>query len=201
MRVKQTSGSGWSFRGHEGVSTATFSRCGLYRYELRRVWRPEKRTMVFVGLNPSTADESTDDPTIRRILGFADDWGYGTLVMLNVFAFRSTDPKALHDRAARRREVIGPENDATIRSTFAAHRRDKLVIGWGAHGLLLDRGRDVAAMASSLHARPECLGLTQSGQPKHPLYLAASTKPVRYRAAEPTFSLRIRHARGSATAT
>ena len=161
--------------------------------------------MVFVGLNPSTADESTDDPTIRRILGFADDWGFGTLVMLNVFAFRSTDPKALHERAARtpgpKSEVIGPENDATIRSTFERHRRDKLVIGWGAHGVLLERGRDVAAMAISLHARPECLGLTQSGEPKHPLYLAASTKAMRYRAAEPTFSLRIRQARATSPAT
>jgi hypothetical protein len=201
QRVERTNGSGWRFRGHEGVSTAAFSPCGLYRYELRRVWKAHKRTMVFVGLNPSTADESTDDPTIRRILGFADDWGYGTLVMLNVFAFRSTDPKALHERAARGRDVIGSQNDATIRSTFAAHRRDKLVIGWGAHGVLLERGRDVAAMAMSVHPRPECLGLTQSGQPKHPLYLAASTKAVRYRAAESTFSLGIRQARGSASTT
>lgn len=170
----------WRFRDYEGTCSATFSPCRKYRYELRRTWKPRARVMVFVGLNPSTADERTEDPTIRRILGFADDWGFGMLVMLNVFAFRSTDPKVLHDRAARGREVIGPENDETIRRIFEVHRKDKLVIGWGANGTLLERGRDVASMARALHRRPECFGLTQNGQPKHPLYLAASTKPARY---------------------
>jgi hypothetical protein len=173
-------GTGWSFRGHEGVSTATFSSCGLYRYELRRVWKSKERTMVFVGLNPSTADESTDDPTIRRILGFADDWGFGTLVMLNAFAFRATDPKALHVRAACGHEVIGAGNDAAIARAFETNRAGKLVVGWGMHGALLDRGGHVAEMARTLHGRPQCLGTTGSGQPKHPLYLAASTRAVRY---------------------
>ena len=136
--------------------------------------------MVFVGLNPSTADESTDDPTIRRILGFADDWGFGTLVMLNAFAFRSTDPKALHVRAARRHEVVGVENDATIARAFEANRNGKLVVGWGAHGSLLGRGRHVAEMARTIHGRPQCLGRTGSGEPRHPLYLAASTRAVLY---------------------
>ncbi|MDB4935170.1 MAG: hypothetical protein JWP87_2142 [Labilithrix sp.] len=180
--MKSVTGKGWRFRDHDGVSSATFSPCGQFRYELRRVWKPKARAMVFVGLNPSTADESTDDPTIRRILGFADDWGFGTLVMLNAFAYRSTDPKALHTRASCSREVIGPENDPTMRRTFETHRRDKLVIGWGAHGILLERGRDVASIALSVHSRPECFGLTQNGQPKHPLYLAASTKAQRYAA-------------------
>jgi hypothetical protein len=175
-------GSGWHFRDHDGLSSATFSPCGEYRYELRRVWKPTARTMVFVGLNPSTADERTDDPTIRRILGFADDWGFGSLVMLNAFAYRSTDPKALHSRSARRREVIGPDNDSTLRRILATHRRDKLVLGWGANGTLLERGRDVASLALSVHRRPECFGLTQNGEPKHPLYLAASSRPSRYRA-------------------
>jgi hypothetical protein len=173
-------GTGWRFRAYEGTSTATFSPCGLYRYELRRIWKPRAKVMVFVGLNPSTADENTDDPTIRRILGFADDWGFGTLVMLNAFAFRSTDPKALHVRAARLREIVGPANDETIRRTFEEHRRTKLVMGWGAHGTLLDRGRDLSRLALDVHRRPECFGLTQNGQPKHPLYLAAKTTPVRY---------------------
>lgn len=180
MSVAAVAGTRWRFRDYQGVSTATFSPCMLHRYELRRVWKPKARVMVFVGLNPSTADENTDDPTIRRILGFADDWGFGTLVMLNAFAFRSTDPKALHARAARGREVIGPDNDEAIRSTFEEHRGTKLVMGWGAHGTLLERGRDVARMALAVHGRPECFGLTQNGQPKHPLYLAATTRPVRF---------------------
>ena len=178
--MSEVAGAGWRFRDHEGASTATFSRCGLYRYELRRVWRPGMRTMVFVGLNPSTADESTDDPTIRRILGFADDWGFGTLVMLNAFAFRSTDPKALHARAARGREVVGPQNDATLARTFEAHRDGKLVVGWGAHGVLLERGRRVGELACAIHGRPQCLGRTGSGEPKHPLYLARTTRAIRY---------------------
>ena len=178
--VTDVLGTGWRFRGNEGVSTAKFSPCGVYRYELRREWNAKRRTMVFVGLNPSTADENKDDPTIRRILGFADDWGFGTLVMLNVFAFRSTDPKALHVRAARRREVVGPDNDATIAQAFEANRNGKLVVGWGMHGTLLERGRRVAEMARAIHGRPQCLGRTESGEPKHPLYLAATTRPVRY---------------------
>jgi hypothetical protein len=178
--VPDVVGIGWRFRGHEGISTARFSPCGLYRYALRREWNTKRGTMVFVGLNPSTADESTDDPTIRRILGFADDWGYGSLVMLNAFAFRSTDPKALHTRAARRREVVGPDNDATIAQVFTEHRKTRLVVGWGAHGILLERGRHVAEMARAIHGRPQCLGRTESGEPKHPLYLAASTRPIRY---------------------
>lgn len=173
-------GKGWRFRGYEGSSTATFSPCGLHRYELLRVWKPRARVMVFVGLNPSTADENTDDPTIRRILGFADDWGFGTLVMLNVFAFRSTDPRALHVRAGRREEIIGPGNDEAIRRTFEEHTRTKLVMGWGANGTLLERGQDVARVALAVHRRPECFGLTQNGQPKHPLYLASTTRPVRF---------------------
>lgn len=180
LAARDAPGTGWRFRGHEGASTATFSACRLYRYELRRVWRPKRPTMVFVGLNPSIADESTDDPTIRRILGFADDWGFGTLVMLNAFAFRSTDPKVLHLRAAEGREVIGPGNDAAIARVFEAHRAGKLVVGWGMHGALLDRGRQVAEMARTLHGRPRCLGRTGSGEPKHPLYLCASTRTVRY---------------------
>lgn len=173
-------GAGWTFRGQRGLSSATFSPCGKYRYDLRRVWRPGKRVMVFVGLNPSTADQSTDDPTIRRILGFADDWGYGALVMLNAFAYRSTDPKALASMIARRRDPVGAENDATIERVFAEHHADRLVIGWGAHGVLLGRGRHLAERALALHGRPQCFGLTGNGQPKHPLYLAASTRPRRY---------------------
>lgn len=179
---RRVAGTGWTFRGHEGLSSATFSRCGKYRYDLCRVWKPKARAMVFVGLNPSTADQSADDPTIRRILGFADDWGFGTLVMLNAFAFRSTDPKALASMVTRRRDPVGRDNDATIERVFAERRGDKLVLGWGAHGALLERGRHLAARALALHGRPECFGLTANGQPKHPLYLAAATRPKRYTA-------------------
>lgn len=149
------------------------------------------------GLNPSTADQHADDPTIRRILGFADDWGFGTLVMLNAFALRSTDPKALASMVARRRDPVGPDNDATIERVLTEHRRDKLVIGWGAHGTLLARGRDLAARALALHGRPECFGLTASGQPRHPLYLAATTLPERYTA---TFASRLCVAKSTALA-
>lgn len=180
VALRRVEGVGWSFRGHDGVSSATFSRCGEYRYDLRRVWKPGKRVMVFVGLNPSTADQHTDDPTIRRILGFADDWGFGTLVMLNAFAYRSTDPKGLAAMIARRRDPVGCDNDATIERVFEEHRRDKLVLGWGAHGALIERGRHLGARALALHGRPQCFGLTGNGQPKHPLYLAASTRPKRY---------------------
>lgn len=180
MRQRRLFASSWIFRGREGVASAIFSPCAGYRYELRRTWRAGRGTLVFVGLNPSTADESVDDPTIRRILGYADDWGLGSLIMLNAFAWRSTDPKALPKLVDRGVDPIGADNDSTIERVFREHASDKLVIGWGRNASLLDRGRAVASMALRFHGRPECFGLTENRQPKHPLYLKSSLVPRLY---------------------
>jgi hypothetical protein len=113
---------------------AEFSDCGTYRYALWRTWNALQPGVLFVGLNPSTADATTDDPTIRRCIGFAKRWGYGGITMANVFAYRATDPREMTVLALER--AIGPENDAHLASL--AESASFVVAAWGAHL----RGRD-----------------------------------------------------------
>lgn len=154
-------------------SSAEFSACREYRYSLSRVWDAELPVIAFVGLNPSTAAETVDDPTVRRCIGFAKTWKYGGLILVNLFAFRSTDPAALR----KTDDPIGPDNDASIiRHCWSAKR---VVVAWGTHGCLLDRDDHVLALL----ARPFCLGVTNAGAPKHPLYLAGDTRLRPYRRA------------------
>lgn len=152
-------------------SSASFSRCKKYRYTLTRTWDTKLPKVMFVGLNPSTADAEVDDPTVRRCVRFARDWGFGGLVLTNLFAFRSTDPKRLKAVA----DPVGPENDLAIGK--ACKSVDCVVVAWGVHGTLSNRDRVVLAMLES----PNCLGVTSSGAPRHPLYLAACTPRRRFR--------------------
>lgn len=151
-------------------SAATFSRCRTWRYSLARHWDPELKAVAFVGLNPSTADETTDDPTIRRCTRFARDWGYGGLVMINLFAFRATDPRDM--RAAS--DPVGPENDGYLRR--CAERAGLVVAAWGAHGDHLGRAHDV--INRGLLGEFTVLGLTKGGHPRHPLYMRADCRPL-----------------------
>lgn len=150
---------------------AEFSPCELYRYSLLRQWQAGPDMCMFIGLNPSTATATTDDPTIRRCIRFAHSWGYDGLFMANIFAFRSTDPGRL------RREIdpIGPDNDCHIQAMMA--KSGLIIAAWGNHGILHDRA---AAVRQLLPAgkRLHCLGRNQSGEPKHPLYLAKTERPV-----------------------
>lgn len=156
------------------VSTAHFSSDRLYRYSLYRDWDrwQNMRSFVVIGLNPSTADEFVDDPTIRRCIGFAKREGCGRLVMLNLFAIRATDPKVMLAHAA----PIGDENDAVIRhcTSFTTGRPPLVVAAWGAHGHHLGRDREVRRLVADLR----CFGTTKDGQPRHPLYLKADTPLV-----------------------
>lgn len=147
--------------------SARFSPCRNYRYELWRTWDSARPYAMFIGLNPSTADETQDDPTIRRCIRFAHDWGYGALCMGNLFALRATDPRVM----LAHHEPVGPDNGATLQRLAAG--AGIVVAAWGAHGT--HRGRHAWALAClpNLHH----LGLTASGQPRHPLYLPASTMP------------------------
>jgi hypothetical protein len=147
--------------------SADFSSCRTYRYALRRTWNPRGQTVLFILLNPSTADAQLDDPTIRRCIGFARSWGCGGLVVGNLFAFRATNPAVLKSA----RDPVGPENDQWLRSL--ATKADLVVAGWGAHGTL--RGRDKAVLA--LIDRPSVLATTKSGRPRHPLYLRRDLVP------------------------
>ncbi|MBX3356447.1 MAG: DUF1643 domain-containing protein [Phycisphaeraceae bacterium] len=144
---------------------ARFSPCRRYRYLLKRRWAREKPFVLFIGLNPSTADETLDDPTVRRCVGFARSWGYGGLMLANLFAFRSTCPR----RLTQVRDPVGPENDDWL--VRSARSAGLVVAAWGVHGTLQDRADAVVGQLPDLY----CLGTTRAGAPRHPLYLSANT--------------------------
>lgn len=146
---------------------ATFSPCRRYRYSLWREWDTSIGYAMFVGLNPSTADETNDDPTVRRCIRFARDWGYGSLCMANAFAFRATNPRAM--LAAP--DPVGPENDWRLREL--ARGAGVVVAAWGTHGTHLQREAWLRLHIPGLHR----LRLTKDGHPGHPLYLPADLKP------------------------
>lgn len=151
-----------------GGKSARFSPCRTYRYELWRRWDVTKPYAMFIGLNPSTADETRDDPTVRRCIRFAQDWGYGALCMTNLFAIRATDPKVMLGAA----NPVGPDNDETL--ILMTRYAGIVVAAWGAHGGHRERDQWAQqAMLGKLHH----LGLTKDGKPRHPLYLRADTKP------------------------
>lgn len=151
---------------------AVLSDDGVYRYRLWRVWDPDRLPTAFVMLNPSTADARVDDPTIRRCTGFARAWGAGGIVVVNLYAYRATDPRELAAAEGRGVDVVGPENDAHVRAAFAAV--DQVVFAWGAATLGPGVARRVReALPPGLEV--SCLGVTKQGHPRHPLYLAANT--------------------------
>ncbi|MFN0098680.1 MAG: DUF1643 domain-containing protein [Gemmatimonadaceae bacterium] len=152
-------------------SSAELSQCKRYRYALRRVWDPKGKVVLFVLLNPSTANARRDDPTLRRCIGFAKSWGFGGLSIGNLFAYRATDPK----RLLSARNPIGPQNDAWLK--LLAGEAHLVVAGWGEHGKLLARDREVVALIG----RPKVLATTVSGRPRHPLYLRRELVPRAWR--------------------
>ena len=109
---------------------AVISPCRKYRYQLERIWDIERKYAVFIGLNPSTADAVNDDPTIRRCMRYAYDWGYGGVVMLNLFAFRATKPRDMFNTY----DPIGPLNDEFLISNSNYDRIGIVVAAWGTHG-------------------------------------------------------------------
>ena len=158
------------------MSRAIFSDDGCYRYWLEREIDPERDcTVMFVMLNPSTADAEEDDPTIRRCIGFARDWGYGRLIVTNLSPFRATNPDDL--------KAAGPE-PADVRCKNLEHVRrgaaaaDKIVLAFGTKGQWEDRGEE---MIETLRGWGYCLytlGCTKYGWPRHPLPVPKNAKPV-----------------------
>ncbi|WP_299683787.1 DUF1643 domain-containing protein [uncultured Tateyamaria sp.] len=158
----------------DAPSTAIYSPCERYRYSLTRVWAPEGRKVNFVMLNPSTATEVQNDPTVERCERRARALGYGSFAVTNIFAWRDTDPKAM--RAAV--DPVGPGNDAAIRA--CAVWADDVVAAWGTHGAHLNRGDAVRALLMDCGKPLFHLGLGKAGHPKHPLYIAYTQTPVRW---------------------
>lgn len=156
---------------HLAQSDALFSDCRRYRYSLFRMWGDiAYPCCMFIGLNPSTADEVNDDPTVRRCIRFAQNWGCNSMYMMNAYAFRATDPTVMK----RHGYPVGPETDehlTRIASLCSTH-----VACWGVH-IEPHRQFELKRLLPQL----KCFGLTAGGCPKHPLYLAKDTELVDFK--------------------
>lgn len=152
------------------MNRATFSPCERYRYTLTREGLGGSGTVVFIGLNPSVATADVNDPTVTRCMNFARAWGAGRYVMLNLFAWRDTDPRGL----LKVEDPVGPENDAVLLAETSGAKH--VVAAWGSHAFLRERllSARVAVVCGMLAKRGvelQCLGTAKDGQPRHPLYL------------------------------
>ncbi len=148
-------------------SGASFSDCKKYRYSLWRIWDETRAKVMFIGLNPSTADEVNNDPTIRRCINFAKDWNYGGVIVVNLFAYRATKPEDLFAFG----KPVGPDNDYWI-SRYS--KEAELVIGaWGNDGTFLNRSAEIRQLIGQM----KCLKQNKTGEPAHPLYQPNSSKP------------------------
>lgn len=149
------------------VSNAKFSKCGKYRYCLSRIWNKKLPVGMFIGLNPSTADETENDPTVRRCIAFAESWGWGGFYLCNLFAFRATDPTVMKQES----HPVGPVNNLWLKKVSL---KASLVIAiWGNHGTF--NGRSSAAR--KLFPKIHCLKQNKTGEPTHPLYLKGTLRP------------------------
>lgn len=154
------------------ASGARFSECRRYRYALWRTWEAGKPAAVFVMLNPSTADEIENDPTVERCERRARAMGYGGLRVVNLFAFRSTNPLGLQ----RVGDPVGPHNDKAILD--ACIGAGLVVCGWGKHGALGDRARKVLRLLADNGIKATALAVNGDGSPKHPLYVPYTALPA-----------------------
>lgn len=151
---------------------ATFAGDGeAYRLQLWRTWSGGGRRVLWIMLNPSTADAAVLDPTLRRCEDFSRAWGFDGFDVCNIFALRSTDPAALYRAVADAADPVGPRNDAIIEC--AAREADQVLVGWGTNGALLGRGEQVARALAAAGVALFALGVNADGSPKHPLYLPA----------------------------
>ncbi len=162
--------------GAEWGSHAEISEDGVYRYHLSRFWDPRLAPAIFVMLNPSTADASQDDPTIRKCIGFARRWGMGGIEVMNCFALRSTDAGQLR----KHHDPIGPDTNFYLGLLNRYNPRTPVVLAWGGSVESWDLGNAhtlmVASTIMALGLKAQCLGTTKRGSPRHPLMLGYDTK-------------------------
>ena len=158
--------------GPGGDAGAAFSACRRWRYLLWRRWDASKPVANFLMLNPSTADELKLDPSCTRARRYAETWGFGALIVTNLFGWRATDPGEM--KAAR--DPVGRGNDAAI--LRAAREAAIVVCAWGNQGTHLERSRKVFNFLQKNQLRLNYLKLNASGEPAHPLYLKGNLKPA-----------------------
>jgi hypothetical protein len=151
---------------------AVMGPAGIFRMELWRIWDNDLPKVLFIMLNPSTADHMHDDPTIRRCMNFAKLWGYGGIYVGNLFAFRATDPTELKNAPGGAINLrIGENNDGHLKRM--ANECDRIVFAWGNGGELVARALEVAELFPEAY----CLGVTKMGHPVHPLYIKKDKAP------------------------
>ena len=153
-----------------GSKGAELSICRCYRYSLWRLWDTSKPSVLFIGLNPSTADEYEDDPTLSKCMQYAANWEYGGVYMANLFAFRATQPRDLF----KADEPIGNKNDDWIRRLN--NKAAITVAAWGNHGMFMGRSSAIKPQLKNLYF----LRLNKTGEPAHPLYLRSNFKPFQF---------------------
>lgn len=160
-------------------TSATFSPCRTWRYVLERSWEDSRPPLVAGFLNPSTADEAKNDPTVERTERRAVMLGFGSLLLWNAFAFRATDPRDMKVAV----DPIGPDNDVHITRLMriARDRGGMMLVGWGVDGGFMGRAQQIATLARIAGVQLHCLGVTNCGQPRHPLYVSYATRPRPWR--------------------
>ncbi len=146
---------------------AILSKCRKYRFALWRIWDEAKPQAMFIGLNPSTADEFDDDPTLRRCINYAKSWNYGSVCMANLFAYRATQPKDMLTAP----DPVGAENNKWLLEL--SQKAHLVVAAWGNSGRFQNRSGEIRQMIPNLHF----LKLNLSGEPAHPLYLKLNLRP------------------------
>lgn len=152
--------------------SAQFDRTGRYRFSLHRFWSGELEAATMVMLNPSTADHLRNDPTISRCIQLSRSWGFGSVNIVNLFAYRTSSPA--HLRSIRR--PVGKANDSHILEQ--CNNAGKIIVAWGNHGSFLERDKEVLELLSPFDLW--CIGQTKSGQPKHPLYAPGDVRLQRF---------------------
>lgn len=165
------------------TSSAQLSPCSRYRYELRRVWQHGRPLALFVLCNPSTADATEDDATVRRCVGFARRFGCGGLIVVNVCAWRATKPRNM----IWIDDPVGPMNKEAIEQALLESAGGPIVLGWGdaLPKKLRHLGMRVARLIEDAGRMPLCFGTTKEGQPKHPLRLATNEPIELFRVLRP----------------
>lgn len=158
----------------KAASTAVYSACDRYRYALTRLWDADGPRVTFVMLNPSKATEVQNDPTVERCERRARTLGYGAFRVVNIFAWRETDPHMMRKAA----DPVGSANDGQLLA--AAAWADQVIAAWGVHGAHLNRGAIVETLLRDAGHDLSCFGLTKDGHPRHPLYVAYAQQPVNW---------------------